>query len=386
MTKNRTEAIIALFVAMGVMLLLCLAARADSGLGTRVPLPTAAGQIPVSVSVGGTLTYQPVGFLYSDGVHTTFGGGTASTTSVLTANVVNTADGGLRVNLPSGATGLPIAVYSSTGVLLYKVAPSGAPSSSLGIPYNEIYGQGATGGGTSVQGLNTAFGNGAKAGTLGTSNDLQNCAFGFGANATFGSTCVGQGATAGSVGTAIGLNANAAGNNSFALGRACSTAASSQGSIALGFNCASTGPNQFVVGGVSGYGISQAWIGDGITNTVPTNTAINATGGSGTNIAGASMTLAGGQSTGTGAEGSVYLATSGSGTAGTALNSLTNRVQVSQSGLTVLGAGTVNSPAYQVGGTAGYTGIIPNTFQSLNLHSGIVTGYINSAGTQIGNP
>lgn len=52
----------------------------------------------------------------------------------------------------------------------------------------------------------------------------------------------------------------------------------------------------------------------------------------------------------------------------------------------IITTGYVNSPAYQVGGVAGYTGSIPTTAQSLSVHAGIITGFISSAGTQVGSP
>lgn len=321
------------FASLAALLLLTvpLAGRADSGLGTRVPLPTAAGQIPVSVSVGGTLSYQPVGFLYSDGVHTTFGGGTASTTSVLTANVVNAADGGLQVNLPSGTTGNAIQVNTSTGALAYGVIGSN--------------------GNTDAKFLSGAgfkfFGYGGGMLIASMRSDQVNFSAPF--YGTSAASFPSYGEWSGGYGPAVPTYLV---NNS-------------------------TYP--IVIGATST--VQTGSVID-LAKPVVARSSVSGTPGSGTSIAGGSLTLTGGQSTGTGAEGSVYLATSGtSTTSGTALNSLTNRVQVTSAGLNVLGSGV-----YQAAGVPGYTGAIPSTFQSLNYHSGILTGYINSAGTQVGNP
>ncbi len=105
---------LALLLTLPCTLFFCAAGRADFGLGTRVPLPTAAGQIPVSVASGLSFTYQPVTFS-PDGVHWTFGGGALGTGSVLTANVANTGDNGLTVVMPNGGTGYAFQVKSSTG-------------------------------------------------------------------------------------------------------------------------------------------------------------------------------------------------------------------------------------------------------------------------------
>ncbi|OQC35320.1 MAG: hypothetical protein BWX64_02514 [Acidobacteria bacterium ADurb.Bin051] len=55
---------------------------------------------------------------------------------------------------------------------------------------------------------------------------------------------------------------------------------------------------------------------------------VNATGGSGTDIAGASLTLAGGKGTGNAAGGSVVIQTSAPGASGTTLQTLATRVTV----------------------------------------------------------
>lgn len=113
---NKLFPFLALLLTLPCTLFFCAAGRADFGFGTRVPLPTAAGQIPVSVASGLSFTYQPVTFS-PDGVHWTFGGGTLSTNSVLTANVANAGDSGLTVNMPSGGTGHGVRIFSSTGDL-----------------------------------------------------------------------------------------------------------------------------------------------------------------------------------------------------------------------------------------------------------------------------
>lgn len=406
-------------IAAALLLLASPCAFAAERAGQTVPAPTAAGQIPVSVASGLSFTYAPVTFS-PDGVHFTFGGGTASASSVITANVTAAGDGGLRINLPSGATGQAIGVYSSTGTLLAGVSPSGVGNFTGG------QAQGLTLGSTAsnAEGYGTVLGYAAKT-LIGTDTVRPwGTAIGYGASATDAGVAIGFNSTAGSDALAIGFNTSSTGNNTIAIGGAAVSGqfsiglgqstvsggqafaegygaqatglfciadgggcnASGNGAMAFGYSVSATA-NQAIFGANPGaYGIKDVCFGDGYTNASPLNTTYHATGGSGTNIAGATMTLAGGQSTGTGAEGVVNIATGGSGATGTALNALTNRVQVSQNGLTVLGAGAVNSPAYQVGGISGYTGVVPTTAQSLNYHGGILTGYINSAGTQVGNP
>ena len=67
---------------------------------------------------------------------------------------------------------------------------------------------------------------------------------------------------------------------------------------------------------------------NGITSATPVGVVINATGGSGTDIAGASLTLAGGKGTGNAAGGPVVIQTSDPGSTGTTLQTLATRVTV----------------------------------------------------------
>jgi hypothetical protein len=74
-------------------------------------------------------------------------------------------------------------------------------------------------------------------------------------------------------------------------------------------------------------------IGNGDTSATPSNGVLEATDGSGTDIAGASLTIQGGRGTGTGAGGSVIISTAAAGgTTGTSLNSATERFRVGPAG------------------------------------------------------
>ena len=79
-----------------------------------------------------------------------------------------------------------------------------------------------------------------------------------------------------------------------------------------------------------------------MTDATPTATAINATGGSGTNIVGAALSLAGGKGTGNAAGGVLNLQTSDAEASGTTLQSLTTKLQISGRNA-ILGGGTTAS-------------------------------------------
>jgi hypothetical protein len=75
------------------------------------------------------------------------------------------------------------------------------------------------------------------------------------------------------------------------------------------------------------------FIGNGETEASPSAGILSATGGTGTNIAGANLTIRGGASTGTGAGGVIIFSTAAaSGTSGTATNSATERARITSGG------------------------------------------------------
>lgn len=91
--------------------------------------------------------------------------------------------------------------------------------------------------------------------------------------------------------------------------------------VVLGAGATSTAGAQFVSGS-SSYPMTDVYFGKGVTNATPTAYAINGTGGSGSNIAGADINIAGGKGTGTGATGKVNLQIARPGSTGSTLNTL----------------------------------------------------------------
>lgn len=136
---------------------------------------------------------------------------------------------------------------------------------------------------------------------------------------------------AGTRGVSFGYGASAAGSNSAACGYQASAAHNYV--IALGSEAASTAANQFVVGSANNP-IVEMYIGEGVLSGTPQATTINATGGSGSNIAGAPLTIAGGKGTGSGTPGYLDLqVTTTTGAGATVLQTLVSRIKMDGTGI-----------------------------------------------------
>lgn len=97
--------------------------------------------------------------------------------------------------------------------------------------------------------------------------------------------------------------------------------------IVFGRSAASTDTNQCVFGS-SDSNINDYYFGQGVTVASVTDVTLNATGGSGTDIAGASIDLNGGPGTGAGTGGGVRLRCAPAGTTGSTPNTLQTGVEV----------------------------------------------------------
>lgn len=101
-----------------------------------------------------------------------------------------------------------------------------------------------------------------------------------------------------------------------------------------------------LVAGSGANPINAVYFGKGMTHAAPTTYSINGTGGTGSNIAGGAVTVAGGKSTGNAAGGSVIVQTSPVGGSGSSVNSLVTRLSILPDGGTEwTGITTASSPA-----------------------------------------
>lgn len=140
--------------------------------------------------------------------------------------------------------------------------------------------------------------------------------------------------TTGSGNIAIGYQAGYAvvggGNNIYIGGQAGYSHTASR-CIFIGVGAGNSVPvssqNVCVIGGSGNERIDDYYFGEGYSDSTPSGFTLHATGGSGTDIAGADAKIAGGQGTGTGASGKVVIQTAPTGTTGTSLNALVDAAQ-----------------------------------------------------------
>lgn len=137
------------------------------------------------------------------------------------------------------------------------------------------------------------------------------------------------------IGSLAGSN-NTTGAFNVYLGRSAGGSVGTSNSIAIGFASLATANNQMVLGSANASGvITDAYIGSGVTKASPAALALQTTGGSGTNNAGAAFSIAGGKGTGNAAGGTIFLKTSVAGASGTTLQSLVERMAITPTSIIV---------------------------------------------------
>lgn len=128
-------------------------------------------------------------------------------------------------------------------------------------------------------------------------------------------------------------------------------------SVVLGPYATGTASNQFVLGSATNtYSITDSYWGSGVTDSAPSDFTFNAAGGSGSNIAGANLNIAGGKGTGSAAGGSVIFKTSVAGVSGSSLQSLSTKMTITANGSIAFGP---QSPTAATGTLANGLTFIP---------------------------
>lgn len=137
-------------------------------------------------------------------------------------------------------------------------------------------------------------------------------------------TCIGSGSFARARTTIIGYLASSSGVNSTGIGDSVTIGATHEYSIAIGFGTQTTAANQLVVGCLTAAtgGVNDVYIGRGVVCAEANNLKFQVTGSSGNNMAGNTLTIAGGRATGNATPGAVLIQVSQVGASGTTLQTL----------------------------------------------------------------
>jgi hypothetical protein len=170
------------------------------------------------------------------------------------------------------------------------------------------------------------------------------------------------GATTANTGAFTTLSASSAA--SFAAGTASLPSITRTGDTNTGIFFPAADTIAFTEGGVEAMRITSAgnvFIGNGETAATPANGIFSATGGTGTDIAGASLTLRGGASTGSGAGGPIVFSTAAAGASGTTVRSATERMRITSAGNVGIGTNSPGNPLVAASNAANSKIEIQNT-------------------------
>lgn len=301
-----------------------------AGSNKSITIPNASGTICLTsgncAGIGGTGDVLQGGNSF----------GTAMTLGTNDAFGFNLETSG-TARLSIAADGSSITLATNTDLLMQ--GSSAFISNPQGQTNSEAFGLNATVNGGSA----LAVGNGASA--VGGAVSLGYQA-GVSAGAFGGPVSVGEAANAGAWGVAIGQGATNSGNWGVAVGNSAqssqnavaigSAANANSGGIAIGaeattggnnrivigYSSTATADHQLVIGGstTDNSYITDAYIGSGVSDTTPQSVTLHATGGAGTNVAGANLNLAGGAGTGSAAGGNINLQVATPGSSGSSAN------------------------------------------------------------------
>jgi len=196
------------------------------------------------------------------------------------------------------------------------------------------------------------------------------------------STVIGYGGIANGISSTV-LGAGAYANTS-AVSIGKSAQAGFTSSIALGTNATTSAANQFVVGG-SGTAIQNVFIGNGVTNAAPVSFTLQASGASGTDVAGGSVTLAGGIGTGLGNGGNInFQIAKAAGSTGSTANTLATVASLSGTNGAALFQNSANSTTgFQIQNAAGATLFQVDTANSNITLAGNNSGELQNWNTSV---
>jgi len=201
-----------------------------------------------------------------------------------------------------------------------------------------FFGTQDTGAGSVRIGQNSTAGNFSVSVGIASNAGAECVAIGYGAvaqvSASISSVAIGKSITAPLGSIVINNAASCTGQNSITMGYNASNNFGS--SYVFGRSATSTADNQLIIGSsLAGImHVANVFIGSGVTDSAPKSVTYNATGGSGSNIAGAALTFAAGKATGNAAGGALVFRTSTTLGSGTTLQSLVSRLTISGGAVT----------------------------------------------------
>jgi len=165
----------------------------------------------------------------------------------------------------------------------------------------------------------------------GTTNLGSGVAIGQGAD---GYLAIGYNADGSGHSHAIAIGTTALASAAYAIGLGKASRSEYTGAIAIGYGTDTTAANQLVIGShdTTSARILDVYIGRGVVSSLAEAVTFHATGGSGTDIAGGDLELAGGKGTGNAVGGALIFKTSTAGASGTTLQSLAERARIATSG------------------------------------------------------
>jgi hypothetical protein len=263
------------------------------------------------------------------------------------SNNIAVADSNIFSNLTTGVNNIALTHGGLAGIT--------SGNTNIVIGFSSLSGTSFTGSNNIVLGTSNMTANSSAASdniaigavVMGTANSTAQYNVGIGSTAltqlTSGVKNVAIGWQAG--GTASGISSGT--NNVFLGPNAGNNGGIGTYNIAIGSNATLTSTvtsNELVIGGDGG-GIKNVVIGQGWTNASPQNLTINATSGSGSNIAGANFTIAAGKGTGSGVGGDIILQTAPAGSSGTTIGTLAERFRADTKGNVSIGTAQLSTSA-----------------------------------------